>query len=127
MNAIEKKLQACEPRWVHYYRGYSTVVNGFGWIVFTFEHQMWLACVAPEVVEKQFKTHKPKDANQIVYCHHGEYPSIDLCFKIPATNSFLVQVVESAHEGIFRDAWETAIHANKGRPRHCDPSDLRGT
>ena len=98
MNAIEQKL--IDATWVYNQNDYTSVFNGYGWLIFTYKNQLWLSCISPDIVKKQQKIHETK-GNVIVHSLNYGLPSIKLRFKIPVTNDFLAHVIESANPEIF--------------------------
>jgi len=95
MNPIEEKL--LKATWIYRRTGYSSVYNGFGWIIFGYKDQLWLGCVSPNIVIKQQRTHET-EGDEIVCI---EIKDLDSRFKIPVSNDFLTHVVESANPEIF--------------------------
>jgi hypothetical protein len=121
MNAIELQL-VNQTSWVVNTHGYTTIHNGFGWIVFHHANRTWLGCFTPAFVEKTREIQGTTGANAFVCFTNSNGCVRDTRFKVPATDDFLVEVLKSAHLDIFKafegssyDAWKQVNIPSEGQ------------
>jgi len=99
MNKLEKKLAECT--WIRIGNTFTTVYNDFGFVIYRENRQIWLAGLSKEVTRellKKYRTKPPKIKGFWVRSVGGglvgEYTS--RMFVIPASNEFVVRVLESS-------------------------------
>lgn len=94
MTALEASIST--SKWVWTGRAFTTVCKGFGFVVYRNGHQMWLAGLSPEVVNKSRDSHHDKGMHITGFWneYHGHFT--ERMFEIPATPELLSHVVMSA-------------------------------
>jgi hypothetical protein len=97
MNAIELFIIREMPKWhyVGYKQHYTTVINGYGFVLRRVNEAMMLSGLSREYVKTAMECHKPKDSNEIVVCE----PS--WTFTLPASDAFVCEVIISHNPEVF--------------------------
>lgn len=94
MTALEASIAQCKWCWTG--EAFTTVKEGFGFVVYRQGHQMWLAGISKETVTEQRNYHRDKGMHITGFWteYHGHFT--DRMFEIPATPELLSCVVLSA-------------------------------
>jgi len=94
MTALEASLVQCQWCWTG--RAFTTVKEGYGFVIFRHLHQMWLAGLSKETVKKAQECHNdvPPRVTGFWVNWHGSYT--ERMFEVPATPELVSAVVLSA-------------------------------
>lgn len=94
ITALEASLTECEWCWTG--KAFTTIKEGYGFVIYRDRHQMWLAGLPPETVRSLRECHHDKGMHITGFWteYHGALTK--RMFEIPASVELLSHVVLSA-------------------------------
>lgn len=93
MTPIETKL--AEIKWVYKDGKFTTVRNGFGFILYRHQDQMWLGGLSQADTARSKEIHNSPSL-EVTECWNGQWSATPM-FVIPATNDFVSAIVTSTY------------------------------
>ncbi len=101
MNLIEEKIVAQDPNWCQIGPGeFTTVINGYGFVIFQYDSKMWLCGLSKHTVKWQQKVHHTT-GSKIIGFWLGHREHTPMMFLLPASANFVSRVVINAHPDMF--------------------------
>jgi hypothetical protein len=93
MTALEAKL--AQMQWVYYQGQFTTVHDGFGFVMYRQNNQMWVGGLSREDTARARKTHSD-GPNRVTVVWNGQWHREPM-FLIPATPALVSAVVTSTY------------------------------
>ena len=93
MTPLEAKL--AEVKWVYYKDQFTTVRNGFGFILYRYRDQMWLGGLSKADTARAKEIHNDGPL-EVTECWDGQWGATPM-FVIPASSDFVSAIVTSTY------------------------------
>lgn len=95
MTALEATLLECQ--WCRTENGFTTVKEGFGFVIYRLAHQMWLVGLSRETVLEQRKIHDDVAPRITGFWKPDAGAYTDRMFEVPATPDLVSAVIFSVY------------------------------